>query len=216
MDRAAVERFIQLHRAVDQRLHNGLVGEKCRLAFRDGNGRAPRCSRPIQEGHITALGRFQRLARLAMKPLNDSLVADLQPTQRVVTRSQVKLAGTVAQGRCRRQVLCFQFVGILLDEGIRVLREAAGSRQQQAAMLRRFLQQALNQLEAERQCLADQLRSSSAANVFPPPASASASWLIAYWRTLQPASSPAAISQAASCIVQERVKPIVRIQVAPP
>ena len=82
----------------------------------------------------------------------------VETAQPVVARTQVELPGSQPQGFRALNGRVLDDVGFLVHERIRVLREPARRREQQAFVLRRRLEQALDQLEAEGRRLCDELR----------------------------------------------------------
>src|SRR5213592_4646108 len=85
-------------------------------------------------------------------------MAHIEPAQTVISCAEVELSRTQPQRRRACDVRVLDEVGPLLYERIRVLRESAGRGEQQALVLRRGFEQALDELETEGRGLRDELR----------------------------------------------------------
>ena len=81
----------------------------------------------------------------------------VQAAQGVIACAQVEPARPDSHGLRRLHVLSLQFIGVLLDERVGVLREPAGGGEEQAAVAWALRQQALHQLQAERDRILDEL-----------------------------------------------------------
>src|SRR5882672_190148 len=81
----------------------------------------------------------------------------LQPSKAVIASAQIEPACPGTQGGGFRQIATFNLIRLLLRESISVWGEPAGRGEEQAAMTRAFRQEALDELEAERQGGLDQL-----------------------------------------------------------
>ena len=82
-------------------------------------------------------------------------MAYLKSPEPVIAGAQIEPSRPSAQPRSLGKVPAFELIGVLLDEGVAVLREAFTGGQEQAAMPRAFFEQALHQLQAERDSLPD-------------------------------------------------------------
>src|SRR5437763_4517947 len=81
----------------------------------------------------------------------------LESPEPVIAGAQIEPTRPSAQPRSLGKVPAFDLIGVLLDKGIAVLGEPFTGGQEQAAMPRAFFEQALHQLQAERDSLANQL-----------------------------------------------------------
>ena len=78
-----------------------------------------------------------------------SSVAHRESAQSEVARPQVESTRAIPRRGGSCDIRGLEPVGVLLDEGVAVLRESAGRREQQPFMTRRRLEQALHQLATE-------------------------------------------------------------------
>jgi len=112
-------------------------------------------------------------------------------------RSRAREGKAVWPGRAwprRRRSLCFDFIGILLDEGVAVLGEAAGGGEEQSPVLGAFGEEGFHQFQAEGTADLMSFRIVVAENVVPPPARASPTLLTARRFTEQPGARMPSVS----------------------
>ena len=154
VDRTVVEVGLQLEPPPDEGFHGRQIGQEVRIVFLHGNRRSPGGRRPVEERHIVLGGLAQRDGPARAQRRREPRVPGLEPAQAVVARPQVELARPLPQRRGRLQVPVLGLVGLLLHEGVGVLREAARGRQQQSPVLGGLIQKTLDQLQRERQGVA--------------------------------------------------------------
>jgi hypothetical protein len=138
--------FIDLERTIDERFHRGQVGERFGVALRERDRGAPCGAGPIEEPRIRARHAGERATRFDSQLLD----RDAETAQPVVTAAPIETSRAILQVDGSRDVALLRLVGFLLHERVRVLREAACGGEQQPLVRGRLGDEALGELQAER------------------------------------------------------------------
>src|SRR4029077_9346847 len=109
----------------------------------DRDRRAPGVGRPVEQGYVLLTGALERRGRVGAEPVTKAREIHLQTPEAILEGPQVQLPGPRAQGGGPGQVLGLDEVPLLLDEGIGVLREAAGGCVEQPLVAGRLLEEPL-------------------------------------------------------------------------
>ena len=150
MDGAAVKGVVNQERPIHQGFDDRQFGEYFRLFLGKGDQAAPGCAGPVKQRDVPCWDRGKRPLWVDAQPVRQVGPAERQPAQSVVARPPIKPARAVLQLQGMGQVRFLGLLRFLLHECIGVLRITPGGSQQQAAVSRVFVQQAVDEFQAER------------------------------------------------------------------